>query len=96
MTAEHIQHLPAISILDLRDNKLASLPDEIAQLQSLERLDVTNNDLAGLPYVLGTVVPLKSIVVDGNPMRSIRRDIVMVGWHNFNIHYACFMETQKL
>lgn len=47
MTADHVQHLPAISVLDLRDNKLATLPDEIAQLQSLERLDVTNNDLVG-------------------------------------------------
>jgi Leucine-rich repeat (LRR) protein len=47
ITAEHIQHLPAISVLDLRDNKIGMLPDEIAQLQSLERLDVTNNDLAG-------------------------------------------------
>ncbi|WAR24190.1 LRC40-like protein [Mya arenaria] len=79
ITAEHISHLPAISILDLRDNKLSSLPDEIVQLQSLERLDVTNNDLAGLPNVLGTVTTLKSIVVDGNPMKTIRRDIVMRG-----------------
>ncbi|XP_045160568.2 leucine-rich repeat-containing protein 40-like [Mercenaria mercenaria] len=79
ITGEHVQHLPAISVLDLRDNKICKLPDEIAQLQSLERLDVTNNDLAGLPYLLGTVTTLKSIVVDGNPMRSIRRDIIMRG-----------------
>lgn len=79
ITGEHVQHLPAISVLDLRDNKIAKLPDEIAQLQSLERLDLTNNDLAGLPYLLGTVASLKSIVVDGNPMRSIRRDIIMRG-----------------
>lgn len=79
ITADHVQHLPAISVLDLRDNKISKLPDEIAQLQSLERLDVTNNDLAELPYALGSVTALKSIVVDGNPMRSIRRDIIMRG-----------------
>ena len=47
VTATHMEHLPAISVLDLRDNKIDKLPDDIVQLQSLERLDVTNNDLSG-------------------------------------------------
>ena len=29
--------------------------------------------------MLGTINSLKSVVVDGNPMKSIRRDIIMVG-----------------
>ena len=28
--------------------------------------------------MLGTINSLKSVVVDGNPMKSIRRDIIMV------------------
>ncbi|KAH3694443.1 leucine-rich repeat-containing protein 40-like [Dreissena polymorpha] len=79
ITAAHVAHLPAISILDLRDNKLTALPEEMGNLESLERLDVTNNDLTGLPFRLGAITSLKSIVVDGNPMKSIRRDIVMRG-----------------
>ena len=47
ITPTHLEHLPSISVLDLRDNKVDKLPDEIAQLQTLERLDVTNNDLSG-------------------------------------------------
>jgi len=45
----------------------------------LERLDLTNNDLSTLPLVLGTMTALKSVVLDGNPMKGIRRDIVMRG-----------------
>ena len=47
ITATHLEHLPSISVLDIRDNKIDKLPDDIVQLQSLERLDVTNNDLSG-------------------------------------------------
>jgi len=32
-----------------------------------------------LPYTLGSLPNLKAIVLDGNPMKSIRRDIIMVG-----------------
>lgn len=38
-----------------------------------------------LPYTLGTLPNLKAIVLDGNPMKSIRRDIMMVGYILFFI-----------
>jgi len=31
-----------------------------------------------LPYTLGTLPNLKAIVLNGNPMKGIRRDIIMV------------------
>ena len=68
-----------LKVLDLRDNKLHSLPDEIVNLQSLERLDVSNNELSTLPFALGTLPHIKSLMVDGNPMKSIRRDIIQRG-----------------
>ena len=68
-----------LKVLDLRDNKIDVLPDEIIHLQSLERLDVSNNNLSILPFVLGTLPHLKSLVCDGNPMKSIRRDIIQRG-----------------
>ena len=55
------------------------LPDEIINLQSLERLDLSNNDLSTLPFTLGTLPHLKSLQVDGNPMKAIRRDIIARG-----------------
>ena len=44
--AEHLKHRNSILVLDLRDNKLKSVPDEITLLQSLERLDLSNNDIS--------------------------------------------------
>ncbi|XP_067893356.1 leucine-rich repeat-containing protein 40 isoform X2 [Heterodontus francisci] len=77
--SEHLKNLSAISVLELRDNKLKSLPDEILLLQNLERLDLTNNDISSLPYVLGNLPKLKSLLVEGNPLRTIRRDIINRG-----------------
>ena len=31
-----------------------------------------------LPYTMGTMEHIKSLVLDGNPLRSLRRDVVMV------------------
>ncbi|KAK2143594.1 hypothetical protein LSH36_827g00044 [Paralvinella palmiformis] len=79
LTIEQLECIQQVSVLDLRDNKISKLPEQIALLQQLERLDVSNNDISQLPFVLGTMNKLKCIVLDGNPMKSIRRDIVMRG-----------------
>ncbi|XP_045691242.1 leucine-rich repeat-containing protein 40 isoform X3 [Phyllostomus hastatus] len=76
--AEHLKHLNSILVLDLRDNKLKSVPDEITLLQSLERLDLSNNDISSLPYSLGKL-HLKLLALEGNPMRTIRREIINKG-----------------
>uniref|UniRef100_F6W714 Leucine-rich repeat-containing protein 40 n=1 Tax=Ornithorhynchus anatinus TaxID=9258 RepID=F6W714_ORNAN len=77
--AEHLKHLSSINVLDLRDNKLKSIPDEITLLQALERLDLTNNDISSLPYALGNLPHLKFLALEGNPMRTIRRDLLTKG-----------------
>ncbi|MEE6494810.1 hypothetical protein FKM82_001872 [Ascaphus truei] len=76
---QHLKHLSSISVLELRDNKLKSLPDEIALLQGLERLDLTNNDIGSLPSALGNIPNLKSLQLEGNPLRGIRRDLLAKG-----------------
>lgn len=76
---QHLSHLRCLSILDLRDNKLKSLPDEMALLEGLERLDVTNNDLGSLPSSLANLQNLNSLLLDGNPLRGIRRDLLSKG-----------------
>ena len=49
-----------------------------------------------LPYTLGTLPNLKAIVLDGNPMKSIRRDIIMVSLFYFyslitqNAHFILY------
>ncbi|XP_051051728.1 leucine-rich repeat-containing protein 40 isoform X2 [Phodopus roborovskii] len=76
--AEHLQHLKAILVLDLRGNKLRSVPEEMALLQSLERLDLSNNDISSLPCSLGNL-HLKFLALEGNPLRTIRREIIAKG-----------------
>uniref|UniRef100_A0AC11BJS0 Leucine rich repeat containing 40 n=1 Tax=Ovis aries TaxID=9940 RepID=A0AC11BJS0_SHEEP len=76
--AEHLKHLNSILVLDLRDNKLKSVPDEITLLQSLERLDLSNNDISSLPCSLGRL-HLKFLALEGNPLRTIRREIINKG-----------------
>ncbi|KAG9350882.1 hypothetical protein JZ751_024771 [Albula glossodonta] len=77
--AEHLSHLSALSILELRDNKVKSLPDDITLLKGLERLDLANNDISSLPYALGNMPKLKMLTLDGNPLRTIRRDLLTKG-----------------
>jgi hypothetical protein len=55
-----------------------SIPVEITQLTSLERLDLSNNDLLGLPNEMGHMPQLKSLHLDGNPLKTMRRDILQV------------------
>ncbi|GAB1288273.1 Leucine-rich repeat-containing protein 40 [Apodemus speciosus] len=76
--AEHLQHLQAILVLDLKGNKLRSVPEEMALLQSLERLDLSNNDISSLPCSLGNL-HLKFLALEGNPLRTIRREIIAKG-----------------
>ncbi|CAH2311008.1 leucine-rich repeat-containing 40 [Pelobates cultripes] len=76
---QHLKHLCSISVLELRDNKLKSLPDDINILKGLERLDLTNNDISSLPNSLGNLPNLKSLQLEGNPLRGIRRDILSKG-----------------
>ncbi|XP_037595677.1 leucine-rich repeat-containing protein 40 isoform X4 [Cebus imitator] len=78
LEAEHLKHLNSILVLDLRDNKLKSVPDEIILLHSLERLDLSNNDISSLPYSLGNL-RLKFLALEGNPLRTIRREIINKG-----------------
>ncbi|KAG5275615.1 hypothetical protein AALO_G00122370 [Alosa alosa] len=77
--AEYLKHLSALCVLELRDNKLKALPEEVTLLEGLERLDLTNNDLTSLPCALGNLPKLKSVSLEGNPLRGIRRDLLTKG-----------------
>ncbi|XP_022251317.1 leucine-rich repeat-containing protein 40-like isoform X2 [Limulus polyphemus] len=43
---ELLETIKSVKILDLRDNKISTLPEEITILQELERLDLSNNSLS--------------------------------------------------
>ncbi|XP_009082952.1 PREDICTED: leucine-rich repeat-containing protein 40, partial [Acanthisitta chloris] len=79
LNAENLKHLNSLSVLELRDNKIKSVPEEITVLQKLERLDLANNDISRLPYTLGNLPQLKFLALEGNPLRTIRRDLLQKG-----------------
>lgn len=79
ISSQDLDSIKNVKILELRENKIASLPDTIDTLAQLERLDLSRNDLTTLPFTLGLLPMLKSLQVDGNPMKTIRRDIISRG-----------------
>ena len=70
------QQLRSLRVVDLSENKLAELPSGIAKLPALAVLDVSNNDVRGLPLELGTCTSLRRLVLHGNCIRSIRRELL--------------------
>ena len=67
--------LPALAILDLSDNGLACASAAVG-LRSLERLDLRNNELGVLDPRLGLLPKLRWVGLEGNPIRSLRRELV--------------------
>ena len=72
----NLSRCPQIKTLDLKNNKLKTVPDEIFNLESIKLLDVSNNDISKVPYELGLMKSLGKIFLEGNAIRSIRHDIM--------------------
>ena len=68
-----------LEILLIADNQLNKLPQNFDTLENLASLDVSCNNLTTLPDRLGLLRNLKNLKVDGNPMRSIRQDVLRGG-----------------
>ncbi|XP_039983853.1 leucine-rich repeat-containing protein 40 [Xiphias gladius] len=79
LETEQLACLAAISLLELRDNKIKTLPEQITLLSTLTRLDLTNNDITTLPASLSLLPNLKVLLLEGNPLRGIRRDLLTKG-----------------
>ena len=69
---------PGLNVLDVRDNKLRDIA--VAEtLPALQHLNVSNNDLPSLPVCLCDLKRLSTLNVEGNPIKSIRRDVLSKG-----------------
>ncbi|KAF5828725.1 hypothetical protein DUNSADRAFT_17177 [Dunaliella salina] len=69
-----------LRVLNLSSNRICSLPADVARLVKLEELCLSNNELGNLPPQLGLLSgTLRSLTLDGNPLRSIRRPIIERG-----------------
>ena len=88
----------AVVNLDLKNNKLEVQNDEIFLLQNLKLLDISNNDLQNLPPELGLMKGLVKVLIEGNPMKSIRMGIRQQGTEALKKYLASrinFDELQK-
>ncbi|MEQ2268339.1 Leucine-rich repeat-containing protein 40, partial [Xenotaenia resolanae] len=85
---EQLACLTAVTLLELRDNRIRNIPEEITSLLTLTRLDLTNNDISNLPASLSLLPNLKVLLLEGNPLRGIKREILAVG-HTFKTHTNC-------
>lgn len=70
-------HLQKLSVLDLNTNELKAVPAGPCRTLKLTSLDLTNNNLSGLPGEVGLMTTLRRLALDGNPMRTIRRELIM-------------------
>lgn len=57
----------------------AQIPGCITDLQCLEELDITDNDVGHIPTSLGFMPQLRCLLLEGNPIRSIRRPVLERG-----------------
>jgi Leucine-rich repeat (LRR) protein len=62
--------------LQLNDNTIETLPLEIGYLAVCRVLDLCNKNLSDIPHTLGYMNGLQKLVVDGNPIRCIRRNLL--------------------
>ena len=72
---DDISKCTALKTLDVRNNKLTALCEGLCDLK-LHLIDAQNNDLRGLPPRLGLMTSLRAITLEGNGIRTIRRELI--------------------
>jgi hypothetical protein len=75
-----IAPLSALTTLLLSDNGISDIPTApLATLTNLEELDIRNNSLTQLPPQLALMPRLRSLSVEGNMLRTVRRTVLERG-----------------
>ena len=77
-TLDHIKISAMVSLteLHLHTNSISAIPSDIARLKFLKVLDFSNNEISDVPFELGYIASLDRLLIDGNPIRTIRRSLI--------------------
>jgi Leucine-rich repeat (LRR) protein len=79
-TIAFIAALSKLTVLNVSGNSIAQLEEGwFANLANLVVLDLSCNDLTDVPSALGYITTLKTLELEGNGIRSIRRAIIEKG-----------------
>lgn len=70
---EELSALQRLRVFDLGRNYLTAWPQALCGLK-LNALDLNSNELRDLPAELGLMTSLRSLRLEGNPIRSIRQN----------------------
>ena len=73
-----VLYFPNLQHFDGRDNKLQRI-DFVMGFPQIAHLNLCNNDVAQPPPELATLTQLSTLNLEGNPIRSIRRDVIAKG-----------------
>eukprot|EP01083_Nonionella_stella_P101431 287534_1 len=69
--------LSSLKLLNLRANQLNQITKHISECcVHLERLDISGNNLQTLPPEISLIQNIKSLIVDGNPLRRMNRSVI--------------------
>ena len=69
----------ALAHVDLGANRLRHLPPALGACGGLQSIDASNNDLGEVPAALGYLPKLHRLSLEGNPLRTLRRDLLTQG-----------------
>jgi len=66
-----ISNLAGLSILDLHDNQLETLPDQIGDLPNIRKLNIGHNRLSSLPAGLFNLKELRTLQLNNNHLETL-------------------------
>ena len=74
------ENLQKLEVIDISNNKIFDLSSRICFFNNaLQHINLENNNLTKLPTELGFMPQLKSLKIDGNQLKLIKRPIIEKG-----------------
>ena len=80
--------------LHLQNNKIKLIQTGLSLLSQLKLVDISNNELTDCPYDLGYLEALQNLILDGNPIRSIRRTLITRADSNMTADLKKFLRSR--